>query len=247
MTKFIDITGTTFERLTAVSYYKNQKKLIIWQCECSCGNKTESRLYDLRSGKHRSCGCLKNEETSKRFKTHGMSNSIEYRHYANMLSRCTNPNHPDYEHYSSRGITVCEEFVNDFMAFYKELGPKPKGKWSVGRIDNKEGYKPGNIRWETDEQQARNHSLQKNNTSGVAGISVRYDSEKGNRVISRYNDPRTGKRVSKSWGLGKRSVEEAMELAQEWRSSRLAELASIGVEYGEYHGVPDKMIEELDD
>lgn len=247
MTKFVDITGSTFERLTATSYYKNDKKLIIWRCQCSCGNITESRLYDLKSGKHRSCGCLKSEESSKRFKTHGMSTSPEYRHYANMLSRCTNPNHPDYDHYTSRGITVCESFANDFVAFYEEIGQKPEGKWSVGRIDNKEGYKLGNIRWETDEQQARNHSLQKNNTSGLNGIMVRYDKNKGNRVIARYNDPFLGKRVSKSWGFGTRSLEQATALAQEWRTSKLEELKNLGIEYGEFHGSPDKMIEEFND
>jgi hypothetical protein len=181
---------------------------------------------------------------SKKFTTHGMSGSVEYRHYANMLSRCTNPNHPDYEHYTSRGITVCKEFEDDFLAFYNEIGPKPTGKWSVGRIDNKEGYKPGNIRWETDEQQARNHSLQKNNTSGINGIIVRYDKSKGNRVIARYNDPISKKRISKSWGFGTRSLEEATALAQEWRNSKLEELKRLGVEYGEHHGIADNMIEE---
>lgn len=32
--------------------------------------------------------------------------------------RCNNPDEPSYPHYGKRGITVCEEWENNFSTFY---------------------------------------------------------------------------------------------------------------------------------
>lgn len=237
MSKLKDLTGQTFGRLTATSCTKIDNK-VMWDCSCSCGSRASVLSTSLVQGKTKSCGCLKKELTSARFKTHGMAGSIEYRHYANMLSRCTNPNHPDYEHYTGRGIGVCQEFVESFESFYKEIGPKPVGKWSVGRISNIGNYEIGNIRWETDKEQAINHSMQRNNTSGHVGITVRSTEADGARVVSRYNDA-SGKRHSKSFSVLRHGLELAIKLAVAWREDRLSELVAEGVVYGEYHGLPD--------
>lgn len=237
--KITDLTGRSFGRLTVVAMKRNNRGVVAWDCICACGNTKNIIPSSLVQGKSKSCGCLKKEVTSDRFTTHGMSSSIEYRHYANMLSRCTNENHPDYEHYSSRGIKVCQEFIDDFLVFLKEIGLKPKGKWSVGRIDNKLGYQLGNIRWETDKQQARNHSLQSNNKTGVVGVLLRTTEQDGSRFIARYNDE-NGKRQSKSFSILKHGYDEALSLAKEWRENAMKDLQTKGVYYGEHHGVADE-------
>lgn len=244
--KIIDLSGKVFSRWTVVDMARNSKGKIVWNCECSCGTKNVVLPSSLVSGKSKSCGCLKKEVTSMHFTTHGMSTSIEYRHYANMLSRCTNKNHPDYEHYTSRGIGVCQEFIDDFLNFYNEIGNKPDGKWSVGRIDNTKSYERGNIRWETDHQQARNHSLQSNNKTGIVGVLLRDVPGQGYRAIARYNDE-NGKRVSKSFSVAKYGVEQALQLSKEWRELKLKLMLPLGVIYGEFHGMPDIQLKEVYD
>ena len=241
--KIVDLEGRVFSRCTVISMARNKYEKVVWNCECSCGAIKQVLPSSLVGGKSKSCGCLKREVTSRVFTKHGMSSSIEYRHYAAMLGRCTNKNHPDYDHYSTRGITVCQEFVDDFLNFYREIGTKPVGKWSVGRIDNTLGYQVGNIRWEDDHQQARNHSLQSNNTTGVVGVSLRVTERDGSRFIARYNDE-NGKRISKSFSVARYGMDIAMQLAKDWRNKEMKKLQEKGVIYGEYHGVADEVKDE---
>jgi hypothetical protein len=87
----------------------------------------------------------------------------EYKAWDSMKQRCTNPNDKAWRWYGGRGITVCEEWANDFQAFLAHIGRRPSDKHSIDRIDGDKGYEPGNVRWATWEEQARNRS----NTSRV--------------------------------------------------------------------------------
>lgn len=71
--------------------------------------------------------------------------------------RCTNPNGVAWENYGGRGIEF--RFVSIEIAtrwVHANLGPKPKGRYSIDRIDNNRHYEPGNLRWATYLEQARN-------------------------------------------------------------------------------------------
>lgn len=88
--------------------------------------------------------------------------------YNNMLNRCYNNDNPNYKYYGGRGIKVCDEWRNDFMAFYKwsiEQGyayQQLKGKrnyWSIDRINNDGNYEPLNCRWTSSKVQANNRRI----------------------------------------------------------------------------------------
>lgn len=73
-----------------------------------------------------------------------------------ILSRCGNPNEPAYPAYGGRGISVCDEWLvfSCFKSWAFENGYRDD--LSIERVDNDSGYNPGNCRWATRKDQARN-------------------------------------------------------------------------------------------
>lgn len=76
-----------------------------------------------------------------------------------MKSRCNNPNIPSFRWYGARGIKVCDEWVNDFKAFYDwSMSHGYSDELTIDRIDNDKGYSPDNCRWVTMKIQGSNKS-----------------------------------------------------------------------------------------
>ena len=76
--------------------------------------------------------------------------SPHWNRYWSMKQRCTNKNHHRYKDWGGRGITVCQEWLDDFWAYadYVESLPHANEKGlTIDRINNDEGYYPGNLRW----------------------------------------------------------------------------------------------------
>lgn len=159
MGKFKNISGRKFGRLTALYRLHNyhDKKNSYWLCICDCGNLKESRLPDLKSGNTKSCGCLNSEISKYRMTKHGKHNTRLYHIYCGMKNRCQNCNDPKYPNYGGRGIKVCDEWLNDFMAFYNwAIDNGYKDDLTIDRINVDGNYKPDNCRWATPKQQSNN-------------------------------------------------------------------------------------------
>jgi len=153
--KAIDLTGQRFGRLTVIEQAPSRGHFAVWKCRCDCGVAREVRSQHLRSGSSRSCGCLAREMTRKSVRKHGLSHSREWNAWTNARSRCHNPNNPRFRDYGARGIQMCPEWRSSFAAFYAYVGPCPP-RLTLDRINNDGNYEPGNVRWATRAQQARN-------------------------------------------------------------------------------------------
>ena len=74
-----------------------------------------------------------------------------------MKGRCNRPTATSYKYYGGRGISVCEEWENDFAAFRDwALANGYQEGLSIDRIDVNGNYCPGNCRWITMAEQQRN-------------------------------------------------------------------------------------------
>lgn len=125
-----------------------------WLCKCKCGTQRVIREDQLKSGETRSCGCLQRELMSKRFRTHGLSESLTFKSWTNMWSRCTSPR---YKRYHGRGIQVDAKWTS-FEQFLKDMGPRPSVQYSIERRDNNGHYCKSNCYWATKVEQAGNTS-----------------------------------------------------------------------------------------
>ena len=142
---------------------------------CKCGKEIiRSHRSLLENRGYKSCGCYRKRRVSETHKTHGLSNTRLSGIWRDIKSRTLNPKHKDYNDYGGRGITICDEWKNDFKSFYDWAvlnGYEENKGLSIDRINNDGNYEPHNCRWTTQTIQCRNQRIYKNNKSGYRGVS----------------------------------------------------------------------------
>lgn len=125
----------------------------LWKVLCDCGREDVKAASELSSQQSCSRECIFHKGKPRK---HPIGTEKEYRAWKDLCRRCTDPEHRLYGYYGGRGITVCEEWKDDFLAFYSHIGPTPSSDMTVDRKENNKGYEPGNVRWATRVEQSNN-------------------------------------------------------------------------------------------
>lgn len=165
------MVGNVFGDLTVIGIgehhkYPNGDTALWWKCVCKCGKECVVDGRNLRSGKVKSCGCMKTKMLVNFNSKHGgASRHKEKRLYTiwrGMKQRCENKKNKSYKYYGARGITVYGPWSKDYAKFeewayasgYDENAEY--GMCTIDRIDNDGDYNPQNCRWVSLAEQNRN-------------------------------------------------------------------------------------------
>lgn len=152
-----DLTGRIYGRLKVIAFSHKAGRVKHWICKCECGNIKTINGYNLGKGTN-SCGCLAGKNI-KHGETKFDTFSKEYRAWVSIKRRCFYKPAVDYKYYGGRGISVAPEWVKSYESFLKHIGRAPSTEHSIDRINVNGNYEPGNVRWATRKEQAKNKRI----------------------------------------------------------------------------------------
>ena len=137
---FKDLSGQRFGKWIVLHFESSNSK---WLCQCECGREALVRCANRgRAHKHGLSSVTLDQRPKK------------YRAWLSMLGRVRDSNSPRARWY--KDVAVCEQWEQSFEAFDRDVPDPPSDDLTLDRIDNRRGYEPGNVRWVSMKEQARN-------------------------------------------------------------------------------------------
>ena len=132
----------------------NKQNRAYWICRC--------RLCDTEKPIS-SSSLIRGDSTKCRKCATRLSHTMEYSHdpvkiiFKGMKQRCYNPNTHSYKNYGARGITICDEWLNNPNSFYMWAYDNGYSQGlSIERIDVSMGYYPENCKFISKSDQSKN-------------------------------------------------------------------------------------------
>ena len=201
--------GDKFNRLTLTiedesHVYPSGKTRRKFMAICDCGVEKSYLLNQLTSGKTKSCGCLNMERVVK----HGMGNTRQYQCWADMKTRCDNPDSKFYDYYGGRGISYCDKWVT-FEGFWEDLQSTYDDTLTINRRDNDANYCKENCSWDTKNFQGHMRRKLKGTKLKVIGGAINPSG------MFSASIKREGKRISLGNYTTEQEVGEAYDYASE--------------------------------
>lgn len=161
MTLVRDLTGQRFGKLVVLERGVGLPKFdgttaVAWVVQCDCG----SEPYQIRTTNLKGCKNTPGAKGCSECKNKclpGMGRHPLTSIWTNMKRRCYEESAVGYKNYGGRGITVCDEWLEDRAAFAVwALANGWAEDLTLDRIDNALPYSPGNCKWSDAVEQNNN-------------------------------------------------------------------------------------------
>lgn len=163
MPRKYDLTDKQFGNYKVIEECRSKSGHRAWKCKCLlCGNIRVVETAWLTSGNSKSCGCQSYKGKNNSIYRHGLTNHKLYKMWGDIKTRCYNQKSRAYKYYGGKGITMCDEWKNDFVKFYEwALDNGYEEGLSIERRDNSKNYCPDNCTFITfaDQQRHKTNSL----------------------------------------------------------------------------------------
>ena len=173
MGKILNMVGKRFGRLVVIAEETARKHgEKCWVCKCDCGNVVGFILgSSLRNGRTKSCGCLRIERCTQNANYNYAKHKRLYSIWHGMKTRCYNENYKQFGDYGGRGITVCDEWKDDFQAFHDwSIANGYEEGLTIDRKDTNGNYEPSNCEWVTQKANNSHRRLRRNEHGQYASV-----------------------------------------------------------------------------
>lgn len=170
-----------------------KSKAKYWKCKCNlCGKIFSTRTWCLTSGHTKSCGCYISTSCSERHTKHNGYGTRLYTIWNGMKKRCYNSNDKDFKNYGGRGITVCDEWKDNFVKFREwATSSGYNDSLTIDRINVDSDYCPENCRWVgmgvQNNNRRSNHFITVNNSTKTIADWSRITGVSSQTILSRLN------------------------------------------------------------
>jgi len=138
--KASDYIGQKFGQLTVLGSSEPVGRNTGVLVKCDCGIEKAYPLSSVIKGKTVSCGCGRIERGRTMNYKHGQSEHPIFKLWLGITRRCYDSAHSSYENYGAKGVTICDEWKNDFTVFMKWA---LENGWKEGLHLDKDKLAPG--------------------------------------------------------------------------------------------------------
>lgn len=158
MPNVCNLAGKKFGKLYVIKKVgTNKSGRALWECLCDCGNTCIKHSQYIQTGRAVSCGCWARQIERDANLIHGFNNTRLYSIFRGMYKRCYIKSNRAYKYYGGRGITICDDWLNDRSKFFLwAISNGYSDDLTIQRVDNDKGYSPDNCTWVTNKEQQNN-------------------------------------------------------------------------------------------